>query len=116
MILRVARLAGLVVGRKLAIAQGNDILRIRIFAGNPWKAVAPTALATAYNSTSAYMTVSSKTLYSMSGETDLDDFNKTYDVNVRLYPYNVAGTDSYLATVTSVNTSLNRVYFSSAPL
>jgi hypothetical protein len=107
---------GLVVGRKLAIAQGNDILRIRIFAGNPWKAVAPTALATAYNSTSAYMTVSSKTLYSMSGETDLDDFNKTYDVNVRLYPYNVAGTDSYLATVTSVNTSLNRVYFSSAPL
>lgn len=107
---------GLVVGRKLALTGGNDILRIRIFSGDPWKAVAPTALATSYSSTSAYMTCSSVSLYSKTGDTDLTYFTSSSPVNVRLYPYNVSGSTSYLATVTSVVASTKRIYFSSAPL
>jgi hypothetical protein len=114
--LGVTEAMGLVVGRKLAIASGNDILRIRIFAGNPWNAVAPTAKATSYNSTSAYLECSSISLYSRPGDNDLTYFNTTSDLNVRLYPYNAAGSASYLATVTSVVESTKRIYFSSAPL
>lgn len=107
---------GLVVGRKVAFLSGTDTLVVRIFSGNPWKSVAPTAKATSYSSTAAYMYCSSVALYSKTGETDLDVFASEAPVNVRLLPYDVAGSTSYLATVTSVNTGTKRIYFSSAPL